>query len=162
MKRVLFLIVIASLSLTGCKFINEKILKKDSAKLEDKVASLEKELAGKEAEFEVTLGQLQRESQAMIDSIIMYYENELSGKGRKYTPGAAGTFYLIVGSFKTPSYAESYSAKIAGMGYRTQIVKEGYWNLVAAESYGNLREALKGLENVRSNVIYTAWIFVRR
>jgi hypothetical protein len=162
MKKVLLLMIAASLMLPGCKFINEKILKKGKANLEEKVTTLEQQLADKEAEYEVSLTQLQRESQAMIDSIIRYYENELSGKGKKYSPAAAGTYYLIVGSFKTPSYAENYSAKIAGMGYRTQIVKAGYWTLVAAESYSNLREALKGLEIVRTNVVVTSWIYVKR
>jgi hypothetical protein len=162
MKKVLLLLIIASFSLSGCKFINEKILKKGKGNLEEKVATLEQKLADKEAEYEVTLDQLQKESQAMIDSIIRYYENEISGKGRKYSPAASGTFYLIVGSFKTPSYAEDYSAKIAGMGYRAQIVKAGHWNLVAAESYGNLREALKQLDVVRANVVFTSWIYVKR
>lgn len=154
--------IIASFALSGCKFINEKILKKGKGNLEEKVTTLEQKLADKEAEYEVTLAQLQRESQAMIDSVVMYYENELSGKGKKYSPASTGTYYLIVGSFKTPSYAENYSAKIAGMGYRTQIVKVGYWNLVAAESYSNLREALKQLDVVREKVVFTSWIYVKR
>ncbi len=154
--------IIASFALSGCKFINEKILKKGKGNLEEKVTTLEQKLADKEAEYEVTLAQLQRESQAMIDSVVMYYENELSGKGKKYSPASTGTYYLIVGSFKTPSYAENYSAKIAGMGYRTQIVKVGYWNLVAAESYSNLREALKQLDIVREKVVFTSWIYVKR
>jgi cell division protein FtsN len=162
MKKVLLLMIIASFALSGCKFINEKILKKGKGNLEEKVTTLEQKLADKEAEYEVTLAQLQRESQAMIDSVVMYYENELSGKGKKYSPASTGTYYLIVGSFKTPSYAENYSAKIAGMGYRTQIVKVGYWNLVAAESYSNLREALKQLDVVREKVVFTSWIYVKR
>jgi cell division protein FtsN len=162
MKKVLLLMIIASFALSGCKFINEKILKKGKGNLEEKVTTLEQKLADKEAEYEVTLAQLQRESQAMIDSVVMYYENELSGKGKKYSPASTGTYYLIVGSFKTPSYAENYSAKIAGMGYRTQIVKVGYWNLVAAESYSNLREALKQLDIVREKVVFTSWIYVKR
>ena len=162
MKKVLILLIVVPFAFSGCKFINEKILKKGGGNLEEQVSNLEQKLSEKEAEYEGSLAQLQRESQAMIDSIIMYYENELKSKGKNYSPAATGTYYLIVGSFKTPGYAERYSAKIAGMGYRTQIVKVGHWNLVAAESYNNLREALNGLSIVRSNVAVTSWIYVAR
>ena len=162
MKKVLILVIITSLALSGCKFIHEKILKKGKANLKEQVDSLEQQLAAKEHEYDVSLSQIKKESQATVDSIIMYYEKELKGKGKNYAPAASGTFYLIVGSFKTPSYAETYSAKIAGMGYRTQIVRVGHWNLVSAESYSNLREALKGLEIVRANVVFTSWIYVQR
>ena len=162
MKKLLILLIIATLSLSGCKFIHEKILKKGKANLKEQVDSLEQQLADKEQEYEVTLAQVKRESQAAVDSIIMYYENQMKGKGKNYAPAASGTFYLIVGSFKTPSYAESYSAKIAGMGYKSQIVRVGHWNLVSAESYSDLREALKGLEIIRENLVFTSWIYVQR
>jgi hypothetical protein len=67
-----------------------------------------------------------------------------------------------VGSFKNPSYATDYSAKISGMGYNTEIITMGYWNLVSAESYKNLGQALSGLEIVRSNVSVDSWIYVTR
>ncbi len=154
--------LIGSFALSGCKFINEKILKKKSDTLEVYAYNLEQELAAKEAEYQGSLAQLQRESQARIDSIIQYYENELASKGGKITSAAAGTYYLIVGSFKTPEYATAYSAKVADMGYQTEIVKVGYWNLVAAESYNNLREALNGLNIVRANVAVGSWIYAAR
>ena len=154
--------IIGSFAFSGCKFMNEKILKKSSDTLEVYAYNLEQKLAAQESEYESSLAQIQRESQAMIDSIIMYYENELTSKGRKFSPASAGTYYLIVGSFKTPSYAGDYSAKIADMGYQSQILEVGYWNLVAAESHTNLREALSGLDRVRSDIIYTSWIYVAR
>lgn len=162
MKKVLFLMIVAFFALSGCKFINEKILKKGSDTLEVYVNTLESQLAAQEEEYEVSLAQIQRESQARIDSIIRYYENELSSGGRRYSPASRGTYYLIVGSFKTPKYAEDYTAKVSGMGYNTRIVKVRDWNLVAAESYTNLREALSGLAIVRSNVAVTSWIYVER
>ena len=67
-----------------------------------------------------------------------------------------------MGSFKTPSYAESYSAKVADMGYKAEIVKVSHWNLVSAESYTGLRDALDGLAIVRSNVSPGSWIYVGR
>jgi hypothetical protein len=160
MKKALFLLLIGSFSLTGCKFINEKILKKGSDTTDVYIYNLEQELRTKDAEMQGALADLQRESQARIDSIIRYYEEELASKGGKYTSAMSGTYYLIVGSFKNPGYAEDYSRKVNGMGYNTEIVQMGHWNLVAAESYTNLREALRGLEIVRSNVAYASWIYV--
>ncbi|MFC2114962.1 SPOR domain-containing protein [Bacteroidota bacterium] len=162
MKKVLILLIIGSFAFSGCKFINEKILKKGSDTLEVYIYNLEQKLASQEADFQGSLAVVQRESQARIDSIIRYYENELASKGGKYTSAASGTYYLIVGSFTTPAYAETYSAKVAGMGYNTEIVTAGHWNLVAAESYSRLREALDGLNIIRSSVAVNSWIYVAR
>jgi len=162
MKKVLFLLIIGSFSFSGCKFINEKVLKKGSDTLEVYVYNLEQQLAGQEAEFQGTLAQIQRESQLRIDSIIYYYENELSSRGGKMTTAASGTYYLIVGSFKTPAYATDYSLKIREMGYNSEIVTVGDWNLVAAESYKGIRDALDGLNIVRSGVAVDSWIYVTR
>jgi hypothetical protein len=162
MKKVFILLITIMIVFPGCKFINEKILKKGSDTLEVYAANLEKELADIETQHFYELEKLKMESQAKIDSIIQYYENELAGKGKRYTGAATGTYYLIVGSFKTPKYAEDYSAKVREMGYNTQIVKAGTWNLVSAENYSSWSEAVKGLELVRSNVSVNSWIYVGR
>jgi hypothetical protein len=162
MKKILFLLIIGSFGLTGCKFINEKILKKGSDTVDAYIYTLEQKVANQDAELQASLAQLQRESQARIDSIIQYYESELTKGGGKISPAESGTYYIIAGSFKTPQYATDYSAKIAGMGYNAQILQYGHWNLVSADSYTNLRAALDGLEVVRSNVSYAAWIYVAR
>ncbi len=150
--------IIGSLSFSGCKFINEKILKKGSDTLEVYIYNLEQKVANQDAELQASLAQLQRESQSRIDSIIKYYEAEIaSGKPK---PAATGTYYLIVGSFKTSDYATNYSAKIGGLGYKTQIITMGYWNLVSAAAHTNIRSALEELDNLRDNVTFDAWIYV--
>ena len=150
------------IAFSGCKFINEKLLKKGSDTLEVYAYNLEKQLEASDKEYQLSLNQIMKESQARIDSIIMYYENELSSRGGKRTSAAFGTYYLIVGSFKTPAYADRYSAKVADMGYKTEIVRVGHWNLVSAESYSSLRNALEGLPIVRSNVTVNSWIYVSK
>ena len=158
MKKVLFFLIIGSLSFSGCKFINEKILKKGSDTLEAYIYNLEQKVANQDSELQSSLAQLQRQSQAKIDSIIKYYEAEIaSGKPR---PASTGTYYLIVGSFKTPDYATNFSAKIGGLGYKTQIISMGYWNLVSAAAQTKIRSALEELESLRENVSYDAWIYV--
>ncbi len=158
MKKVLFFLIIGSLSFSGCKFINEKVLKKGSDTLDVYIYNLEQKVANQDAELQSSLAQIQRQSQSKIDSIIKYYEAEiLSGKPK---PAASGTYYLIVGSFKTPDYATNFSAKIGGLGYATQIISMGYWNLVSAAAHTNIRTALEELESLRDNVSYDAWIYV--
>ena len=145
---------------SGCKFINERGSKKGRDTLEVYVYNLEQQLANYENEHQASLNEIMRESQAKIDSIINYYESEISSRGGRTTSAMSGTYYLVVGSFQTPAYAQNYSAKVSGMGYNTEIVESGYWNFVSAESHTNLREAINGLSALRSNVTPDSWIFV--
>lgn len=162
MRPFIMLFLAAILILPGCKFINEKILKKESDTLLVYSQNLERELAMIETKHSNELRKIQQESQARIDSIIQYYENELASKGGRYGKAARGTYYLVVGSFKNPGYAQDYSARVNQMGYSTEIVKAGSWNFVSAESHSSLKEALAGLTGVRSNVTVNAWIYVAR
>ena len=158
MKKILILITISAFLLPGCKFLNEKVFKKRS-EAKEYTQKLEQELAQKDAQYEMELSEIKQISQSKIDSIINYYENELT-KGPKRGSAGAGTFYLVVGSFKTPAYAESYVDKVSKMGYTPEIVTYGSWNFVSAESYTNLKEALAGLDIVRSGITPESWIFV--
>lgn len=159
MKKTIVLLIITVLILPGCKFINEKILKKGED-LELVTEQLKKDMEQKEAVYQKELREIKQISQAKIDSIINYYESELAGKGGKFSSVGAGTYYLIVGSFKTPEYAEKYNVKISEMGYTSEILTMGHWNFVSAESYGSWRNALEGLAIVRSSVSVDAWILV--
>jgi hypothetical protein len=162
MKKILSVLILALITFSGCKFINERILGKGSDTLDIHAANLERELAGIESEHFYELEKMKMESQAKIDSIINYYESQLSGKGRRYTGAAAGTYYIITGSFKTPKYAEDWSAKVTGMGYTSEIVQMGYWNLVASGSYSSLREASNNLDKFQTTVAPDSWIYVSR
>ena len=68
MKKVLFFLIIGSLSFSGCKFINEKILKKGSDTLEVYIYNLEQKVANQDAELQSSLAQLQRQSQKRSDN----------------------------------------------------------------------------------------------
>jgi len=162
MRPFIVLLLAAALLTPGCKFINEKILNKEADTLLTYVYALENELELAERNHTDELRMIQMESQARLDSIVQYYENELTSKGGKYGDIAKGTYYLVAGSFQTPKYAESYSAKINEMGYESQIVTVGSWNFVAAETYTSWREALTGLNLVREGVSVNAWIYIAK
>lgn len=162
MKKLLFLLLISTITFSGCKFIGGKSVKSERDSLRAYAYTLEQKMANQEQDYQASLDQLKRESQAMIDSIVKIYESEgVSGKGQ-YSAAATGNFYVIVGSFKTSSYASNWSAKVSDMGYPAEIVKVSYWNLVSAKSTTNLRSALNELSSIRSDVTSDAWVFVAR
>jgi cell division protein FtsN len=162
MKKMLFLLLISTIALSGCKFIGGKSVKSERDSLRAYAYTLEQKMAAQEQDHQASLAQLKQESQAMIDSIIRIYESKAApGKGN-YGAVASGNYYLIVGAFKTPAYASNWSTRISKMGYQTEIVKVSYWNLVSAGSSTNLRSALNVLSSIRSDVTSNAWIFVAR
>ncbi|MFW6327473.1 MAG: SPOR domain-containing protein, partial [Bacteroidota bacterium] len=88
--------------------------------------------------------------QEKIDSLSKECENEVTGK-----------YHVIVGAFKTPSYARQYADKIASLGYSTQIIDyRNEFQLVSAGSAMNLKNAKAQLELLRDNVSVNAWIHV--
>ena len=162
MKKIAYILILTLVTFSGCKFVNERILGRQADTLEVYTADLEKKLAGIESEHFYELEKLKMESQSKIDSIINYYESQFSSKGRKYTGAITGTYYIIVGSFKTPGYADTGSAKVTAMGYPAQIVPMRNWNLVSTGSYTSLRKASGDLEKYKVAVAPDSWIYVAR
>jgi len=73
----------------------------------------------------------------------------------------ASKVHIIVGAFKTSSFADDYSATMKAQGYDGKIIAGPYsFNLVTASSYESVRASLRELSNVRDNVIETAWIYI--
>ncbi|HER10161.1 MAG TPA: hypothetical protein ENO20_14750 [Bacteroides sp.] len=72
-----------------------------------------------------------------------------------------GRYHIIVGAFKTASYATDYSTVMKSKGYEGKILKGPYnFDLVTSKSYESLRSALNDLNDVRAAVIETAWIYI--
>lgn len=69
--------------------------------------------------------------------------------------------HIIVGAFKNSSFADDYSAEMKEQGHEGKIIAGPYsFNLVTASSYKTVKAALKELNNIRDNVIETAWIYI--
>ena len=74
---------------------------------------------------------------------------------------AKSKVHIIVGAFKTASYADEYSAEIKNMGFDGNILAGPYsFNLVTSGSYESVRAALNALGDIRANVVETAWIYI--
>ncbi len=74
---------------------------------------------------------------------------------------AKSKVHVIVGAFKTSSYADEYSAEMKNQGYDGIIMAGPYnFNLVTASSHESIQAALNVLGSIRENVIETAWIYI--
>lgn len=152
--RKIFIPVILITILTGsCRFIEEKgwfgrgtdtletyYAKQDSIRIADSIRQQEEALRTLE--------------QARLDSIRAVERAEMERLARfKY--------HIIVGSFKTPEFADRYSDYFSGMGYQTEILFNEYqFNLVSAKAFENLNEALRQLEHFRDTVELEAWLYI--
>ena len=162
MKKMLFLLLISTIAFSGCKFIGGKSAKSERDSLRVYAYTLEQKIASQEEEHQASLDQIKRESQAMIDSIVSLYESKSPMRGRQYASAASGNYYVIVGAFKTPSYASNWSTRVSGMGYQAEILQVASWNLVSAASSTSLRTTLDELSSIRSGITPNAWVFVSR
>lgn len=74
---------------------------------------------------------------------------------------AASGYHVIVGSFLTPAYADSWLEHIRGFGYNATIVDMdgGRWQLVSAESFPDLRGAWNALDRIQDNINSEAWVY---
>lgn len=74
---------------------------------------------------------------------------------------ATGRYHIIVGAFKTSSYATDYSELMKSQGYDGKIIAGPYnFNLVTSSSHESLKSTLDELSDVRADVIETAWIYI--
>ena len=152
MKNIVIILALFSM-FTSCKYIESKgwfrkeadtlvayQARMDSIRVADSIQAI----------LEVERGI----EQARLDSVRVIEEAERERLARfKY--------HIIVGSFKTPEYAEKYSVYYLDMGYKTEVLMNQYdFNLVSARAFDDLNEALRQLENFRDTVELEAWLFI--
>ncbi len=71
-------------------------------------------------------------------------------------------FHIIVGSFKTPKYAQAYNELIAGKGYQTELFTNNYnFQMVSIGAFKSWREAVVELKKTREAIEQSAWIYIR-
>lgn len=74
---------------------------------------------------------------------------------------AKSKVHIIVGAFKTSSYADEYAALMKEKGYEGKIMAGPYsFSLVTASSHESVQAALNALSPVRESIIETAWIYL--
>ena len=158
MKRLLLIIVITLPLMQSCDFFQKKNMftdnddtaelyrdKQDSLEFVDSIKKLQNELA-----------QLRMKHQQLRDSV-----------SRKTTmkaqPKSGYKYHIIVGSFKTPDYLNSYNRYVKERGFDTRILRNKYgFNLIAVESTNNWQQALSTLEELQEGFEESAWLYVER
>ncbi len=76
---------------------------------------------------------------------------------------ANDNYYMIVGSFQNPNFAEKYAEKMRQMGYVSQVIESnnGYFR-VSAKSYNDFRTGVGEIETFRETVASRAWLHVKK
>ena len=105
-----------------------------------------------EAQYAREIEMIKETYQQKIDDLEEQCKEDNSMKGK---------YFIIVGAFKTPAYAEKYAEKISKLGYSTQVIDyKGGFKLVAAGSANSLLNAKAQLKLLRENVAVGSWIYV--
>lgn len=156
MKKLLLLIILTGLLSQSCDFFQKKDMfsndkdslllyqkKRDSLRFMDSIKALRNKLSS-----------LRARNQRLLDSI-------KSESDRREPSGFR--YHVIVGSFKTREYLNSYNRYVQEKGFDTQILRNEYdFNLISVESFNSWRQALNTLKQIRQDFEKTAWIYVER
>jgi len=110
--------------------------------------ALEDELASIEAKYEAEISKIKAEQAQMLQE----EENQ--------SIPSSGTYYVIVGSFKTPKYADDFAERIKNMGGEGMIIDGPMdFSLVTNSGHATLREASRAMQEARLNIVSGAWIY---
>ena len=133
MKRFVLLFACAVVLLSGCDFLRSLAGRPTSEDLEAKRAVIE--LAREEARRQAELDSLERVRRRMADSLAALEEHLLDSLtqtrgtilnptrlGGLYTTKLEAKYYIIVGAFRTRSYAERKLNKCSEAGYTATII----------------------------------------
>jgi len=155
--RALMIIICLSLLpfLSSCNFLREKGIigrkQKKEAEMQARLDSIR--VADSLRNVESRLRALE---EARLDSLRKVEEERaLLLSARKYN--------IIVGSFLTPAFAESYAEEYRELGYNTEILNEegSPWSLVVAEYHERYPAAARRIIQFHDTVNIDAWIYVR-
>jgi cell division protein FtsN len=155
MKRILLLLLIVVPLWQSCDFFKKKDMfsgdadtaelyqkKQDSLEFVDSIKKLQNKIA-----------RLRMEHQRLQDSL------QATGQPKK-AAGSDYEYHVIVGSFKTQEYLNSYKRYVEERGFDTRILQNRYgFNLVSVESTDNWNKAVTTLEALRKDFEESAWIY---
>ena len=154
MKKLIFILFVILVSFSSCKFVKEKgwfglksadtldayLIKQDSIRIAD---SLQKVIDKQKAIEQARLDSIQKVELERLDMLARF------------------KYYIVVGSFLTPQYADEWSVYYNSIGYGTEILKaDNEFNLVSARKYDNMKDALTDLEHFKDTVQIDAWVYI--
>ena len=175
MKRsVILILACAALLLSGCDFVRTLAGRPTSDDLEVKRSHIER--AENVARYQARIDSLERvrtrlaDSLAALDAHLLDSLSQTKGTilnptkmGGLYTTKLASRYYIIVGAFRTRSYAERKLNECNKAGYTATIIsfRNGLLAVAVCPS-DSLNESLKVLRELRGNGIcpQDGWILV--
>jgi len=95
--------------------------------------------------------------EARLDSIIL-------AEAEKAAFEALNKYNIVVGSFVTPEYAQSWAEEYRKQGYDAKVIKmtDSRFELVVAESYDRFSKALKRLNQFQDTVDIDTWLYIQK
>lgn len=172
-KSVILALVLMLLAASSCDFIRTLAGRPTASQLEEKRMRIERE---EEARHQARLDSMRRVEQAMADSLAALEAHLLDSlsqaKGTILNPTKLGGLYttkletrycIVVGAFRTRSYAERKLRKCNEAGYTASIIsfRNGLLAVSVCPS-DDLNEILRKLRELRGNGICPedGWILV--
>ncbi|MBN1950934.1 MAG: hypothetical protein JW801_07005 [Bacteroidales bacterium] len=95
-----------------------------------------------------------------------YPEKSVSRKKsaqQDFAPSGSDKYFMIVGSFLNQNLANRYAETIGQKGYSTSVLgcPDGYFR-VSAKSYSNFKLGVSEINDFRSSLVASAWLYVRK
>ena len=173
MKKTLILALSAVLLVTGCDFVRTVAGRPTSAQLEQ----IRKErMAAEEARHQARLDSMAKAEKAMAEALAareaQLLDSLTQAKGTVLNPSKLGglfttklesKYYIVVGAFRTRSYAERKLTQCNSLGYTATIIsfRNGLLAVAICPS-DNLEETLKTLKKLRGTEVcpQDGWILM--
>lgn len=152
MKRISLLLLAATILLTpSCDFM--KSINPFGKKTREAEAFRQQQRAIHIADSIRAAGEREAEAQRII-------RDEMARKTEEEARNISG-YHVIVGSFLTPSFADSWLEHIKTFGFDVQLVgmDGGRWHLVSAGAFPDFRAARSALEGIAERIDGEAWIY---
>jgi hypothetical protein len=95
--------------------------------------------------------------EARLDSILQAEQEKAAFEARN-------RFNIIVGSFVTPEFAQSWAEEYRKKGYDTKVIRmaNSKFELVVAESYDKFSKAVQRLNQFQDTVDIDSWLYVNK
>lgn len=173
MKKTFLIIMAAAVLVTGCDFVRTLAGRPTSAQLEQMRLN---RIAAEEAAHQARLDSMAKAEKALAESLAareaQLLDSLTQARGTVLNPSTLGglfttrlesKYYIIVGAFRTRSYAERKLNQCNGAGYTATIIsfRNGLLAVGICPS-DNLEETLKTLKQLRGTEVcpQDGWILM--
>jgi hypothetical protein len=169
-KSYIILALTALLMLTGCDFMRKLAGRPTSEDIENKRIEL---LRAEEAALQARLDSLRQVEQKMLQDSLNVLDSIRQLGGSVLNPASMGglfatkleaRYYIILGSFRTRSYAEALFSVAKDAGYKPALISFGKGGLIAVgvSPVNRLSDAFAALSEVRKEKFCPSdvWVLV--